>query len=94
MNKEKLRDLTDPKKQKAKDLELAKADAENLKKQLNEIVKKDVSDKKALIDFVESLEFQNAIPEMENSELQIFLDQLIIAINETKKDIISAIEKL
>lgn len=63
--------------QKEKDLQLAKEDAERLKKENKARVAKYASDKKSLTEFVKSLEFRNAVPELNNLELEEFLNTFI-----------------
>lgn len=78
-------DAEEAEKQKAKDLQLAKEDAERLKKENKARIKTYAADKKLLIELIESLDFHNALPEMQNDLSEEMLNKLIIDLDELKK---------
>ena len=78
-------DAEEAEKQKAKDLQLAKEDAERLKKENKARIKTFAADKKLLIELIESLDFHNALPEMQNDLSEEMLNKLIIDLDELKK---------
>lgn len=80
--------------QKAIDLELSKADAERLKKENKARVKRLASDKKQILEFIKSLDFRNAVPELDNVEMQGFLDGIIQMTTKTKTELSIQLEKL
>ena len=77
-------DAEEAEKQKAIDDKLAKEDAERLKKENKARVSKYAKDKKKLKDFVSSLEFRNAIPELENEDMQVILDNIFQELENTR----------
>jgi len=70
--------------QKAKDLELAKADAAKLKAENKARIAMYAKDKKALTEFVKSLEFRNPVPELENEDMQSVLDNILLELENTR----------
>jgi hypothetical protein len=70
-------DAEEVERQKAIDLQLAEEDAAKLKAENKARIKKYASDKKTLTEFVKSLEFRNAVPEVENEEIQVVLDKIL-----------------
>lgn len=70
--------------QKEKDLQLAKEDAERLKKENKARIKKYAGDKKALTEFVKSLEFRNAVPELQNEDMQPVLDKILLELENSR----------
>lgn len=87
-------DFEEAEKQKVIDEELAIADAEKLKKQRKAIVKKYVSDKKALTDFVDSLEFGMEFPILENEASIELCDSFNGHVQDLKKQLLITIENL
>jgi hypothetical protein len=85
-------DLEADEKQKAIDLQLAEEDAERLKQQNAERVAKYSNDKKVLKEFVNSLEFRNPVPELDNVESEETLNTLIIALEDFRKEWINNVE--
>ena len=66
-----------------------KADAENKAR-----VKRLASDKKVIAEFIESIDFRNAIPELENEELQEFLDKIVTYTNKSKEHLLTQLNEL
>lgn len=87
-------DAEEAEKQKAKDLQLAKEDAERLKKENKARIKTFAADKKLLIELVQSLDFHNAIPEMQNDLSEEMLNKLIIDLDELKKGWLNNVNNL
>jgi hypothetical protein len=85
-------DLEAAEKQKAIDLQLAEEDAERLKQQNVERQAKYLNDKKVLKEFVNSLEFRNPVPELDNVESEETLNTLIIALEDFRKEWINNVE--
>lgn len=69
------------------DYKKSKQDATLLKKQGKEKQKKFVADKKAISKFIDSLEFQAPVPEIENKEMQELLDNAIDCIKNIKVEL-------
>jgi hypothetical protein len=86
-------DAEEAENQKTKDLELAKADAIKMKSANKARVKKYANDKSVLLDFVNSLDFRNPIPELENEDLQPALDELLNVLIAVKSDFESILNK-
>lgn len=80
--------------QKAIDDKLAKEDAERLKKENKARIKTFAADKKLLIELVESLDFHNALPEMQNDLSEEMLNKLIIDLDELKKGWLNNVNNL
>ena len=78
-------------KQKAIDLKLAEEDAIRLKKENKQRVAKYASDKKALKEFVKSLEFSNPVPELENEDMQPILDKILLELVNTRGHLLTQI---
>lgn len=76
--------LFDECKQVIADYNKSKEDAELLKKENKNRQKKYAADKKTISEFIDSLEFQNPIPEFENVEMQEVLDAVVDNIKELK----------
>lgn len=76
--------LFDECKQVIADYNKSKEDAELLKKENKDRQKKLVADKKAISEFIDSLEFQSPIPELENVEMQEVLDAVVDIIKDLK----------
>jgi len=81
-------------KQKIIDEKLAKEDAERLKKENKARIKTFAADKKLLIELVESLDFHNALPEMQNDLSEEMLNKLIIDLDEFKKGWLNNVNNL
>lgn len=77
-------DAEEAEKQKSIDLQLAIEDAERLKAENKARVKKYSKDKKALTDFVKSLEFRSAVPELENDDMQPVLDKILLELENSR----------
>ena len=71
-------------KQKAIDLQLSINDAARLKKENKARVAKYSNDKKVLKEFVKSLDFRNAVPELDNENMQYILDNILLELENTK----------
>lgn len=84
-------DIEQLEKQKAIDLKLAEEDAERLKKENKERVAKYAKDKKALKEFVKSLEFRNSVPELANEDLQPILDNILLELDNTRGHLLTQI---
>jgi len=81
-------------KQKIIDEKLAKEDAERLKKENKARIKTFAADKKLLIELVESLDFHNALPEMQNDLSEEMLNKFIIDLDELKKGWLNNVNNL
>lgn len=76
--------LFDECKQVIADYKKSKEDAELLKKENKDRQKKYAADKKTISEFIDSLEFQNPIPDFENVEMQEVLDAVVDRIKDLK----------
>jgi hypothetical protein len=70
--------------QKKRDEELAIADAAKLKAENKARIRKYSKDKETLRGFVKSLEFRDAVPELENEDLQPVLDNILLELDNLK----------
>lgn len=77
-------DAEEAEKQKAIDLQLAKADADKLKKESKARIKKYANDKKNLTEYVRRLEFTGVLHELENKEMQPLLDSILLELENTR----------
>jgi hypothetical protein len=64
------------------------------KKEIRELTDPNQKDKNLLIEFVEGLEFNGVIPELENKEPNLFLDSIFTKLIDFKKDLLLTIEKI
>jgi hypothetical protein len=76
---------------KAYDELLANEDAERLKKENKARIAKYAKDKKELTAFVKSLEFRNAVPELENEDMQVVLDNILQELENTRGHLLTNI---
>lgn len=70
--------------QKRLDEILSKEEAERLKNENKARIAKYASDKKALTEFVKSLEFRNAVPELQNEDMQPVLDKILLELENSR----------
>ena len=80
--------------QKAKDLELSKADAERLKKENKARVKRFIEDKKTLTVYIEEIQFDSLVPRLENEESKVLFDTLKVKLENFKNELLTELEKL
>lgn len=80
--------------QKAKDLELSKSDAERLKKENKERVKRLAKDKKTLTVYIEEIQFDTVVPRLENEESKVLFDALKVKLENFKTELLTELEKL
>ena len=81
-------------KQKAIDLELSKADAERLKKENKERVKRLAKDKKTLTVYIEEIQFDTVVSRLENEESKVLFDALKVKLENFKTELLTELEKL
>lgn len=87
-------DRIEAEKQKALTVQQEKEAAEKLEKENAERIIRLESDKTALTEFVETLEFRGAIPELKNDETNKMLDALMVGLVQLKKEFFEEIKNL
>lgn len=72
---------------------LAIEDAAKLKAENKARIKKYAKDKKILTEFVESLDFRNAVPELENQDLDVVVSEFMEVVSKWKAESVELISK-
>lgn len=75
------------------DKKASEEEAKRMKAENKARIKQYVKDKKTLTEFVGSLEFRNAVPELENSDLDVVVSELLEVIEKWKSEAIELISK-
>jgi len=83
-----IKDSEERENQVALDLKKSEEHAVKLKAENKARIKKFVSDKKELTEFIESIEFRSAVPEMENEDSEKFLNNSVEMLEEFKKGLL------